>query len=349
MKRFLALLLVVSVAVIALVFEAQKQWEAPLDIPAKGMYLEIERGDSLRKVAENLHTAGVLKYPQLMLLYGRWTGLDQQIKRGEYQLPTAINARSLLLLLSQGTVIQHQVTFPEGITLDAAVQILAAKAELEHVLTGPGDPRILDLVKPYTNPEGWFYPDSYNFERGSTDLEVLQRAHFSMQKIVQQQWQQRSAKLPYDNAYEALIMASIIERETGLPSERGEIAGVFTRRLQQGMLLQTDPTVMYGLGSGFDGNLRRRHLRDSSNAYNTYRHKGLPPTPIALPGREAIHAALHPLSGKSLYFVARGDGGHYFSATLAEHNKAVRKYQLQRREDYRSSPPSTPPSSRQQE
>ena len=159
-----------------------------------------------------------------------------------------------------------------------------------------------------------------------------------MASVLQEEWQQRDSNLPYETPYEALIMASIIERETGLEAERGEISGVFVRRLQRGMLLQTDPTVIYGLGSSFDGNLRRKHLSEESNPYNTYRHPGLPPTPIALPGRAAIHAALHPQSGSSLYFVARGDGGHVFSDTLAEHNRAVRAYQLQRRKNYRSSP-----------
>ena len=156
--------------------------------------------------------------------------------------------------------------------------------------------------------------------------------------ILEEEWQGRAPYLPYQTPYEALIMASIVERETGLPQERGEIAGVFVRRLQTGMKLQTDPTVIYGLGQAFDGNLRRRHLVDESNPYNSYRHKGLPPTPIALPGRAAIHAALHPVDGTALFFVARGDGGHVFSTTLAEHQRAVRKYQLQRRKDYRSSP-----------
>jgi UPF0755 protein len=159
-----------------------------------------------------------------------------------------------------------------------------------------------------------------------------------MQTVLQQEWQGRASGLPYETPYEALIMASIIERETGLVQEREQIAGVFVRRLHKGMRLQTDPTVIYGLGSGYDGNLRRKHLNDVSNPYNSYRHGGLPPTPIALPGRAAIHAALHPAEGDALYFVARGDGGHVFSATLAEHERAVRKYQLRRRKDYRSSP-----------
>ena len=159
-----------------------------------------------------------------------------------------------------------------------------------------------------------------------------------MSEVLRAEWDARAEDLPYETPYEALIMASIIERETGLPEERGQIAGVFVRRLQRGMLLQTDPTVIYGLGDAFDGNLTRRHLSEDSNTYNTYRHAGLPPTPIALPGRAAIHAALHPEPGSALFFVARGDGGHVFSDTLSEHNRAVREYQLRRRKDYTSSP-----------
>ena len=216
--------------------------------------------------------------------------------------------------------------------------VLAQNAELEHELSGVDDEKLKTLTRSRASAEGLFFPDSYQFERGASDWDVLSRAHAAMTVILEEEWQGREEELPYKNAYEALIMASIVERETGQPAEREEIAGVFVRRMNKGMRLQTDPTVIYGLGETFDGNLRREHLRDDNNVYNTYRHKGLPPTPIALPGRAAIHAALHPNQGASLYFVAKGDGGHYFSESLAEHQAAVRKYQLQRRQDYRSSP-----------
>jgi UPF0755 protein len=183
-----------------------------------------------------------------------------------------------------------------------------------------------------------FFPDTYLYSRGTTDLQLLERAHARMLAVLDQEWQDRAADLPYASVYEALIMASIIERETGLPEEREQIAGVFVRRLQQGMRLQTDPTVIYGVGGAFDGNLRRTHLEDDANPYNTYRRDGLPPTPIALPGRASLHAALHPAEGTQLFFVARGDGGHEFSTTLADHERAVRKFQLRRKDDYRSSP-----------
>jgi UPF0755 protein len=209
---------------------------------------------------------------------------------------------------------------------------------LEKVITNVRDTKIEQLVQPRVSAEGLFFPDSYRYERGDSDWELLQRAHSALQSVLTQEWAQRAAELPYETPYEALIMASIIEKETGAPEEREQIAGVFVRRLQQGMRLQTDPTVIYGLGESFDGNLLRTHLKDAGNPYNSYRHRGLPPSPIALPGRAAIHAALHPAPGDAMYFVATGDGRHVFSATLAEHQRAVRKYQLRRKKDYRSSP-----------
>jgi len=337
-RKILALMLVLVLAGWLAFKELERRWQQPLAIPAQGLPVTVAAGDSLRKVVNKLHVEGVLPYPDLVVFYGRWTGMDQQIKRGEYQLPHGTTAESLLLLLLSGKVIQYQVTLPEGITLAQALDILARESALEQVLEGPGDPRILELITPHAQPEGLFFPDSYHYARGATDWDIVQRAHAEMLAVLEHEWQGRAAELPYETVYEALIMASIIERETGLPAEREEIAGVFVRRLQRGMRLQTDPTVIYGLGSDFDGNLKRKHLADEGNPYNSYRHGGLPPTPIALPGRAAIHAALHPAAGNTLYFVARGDGGHVFSATLAEHELAVRKYQLRRRKNYRSTP-----------
>jgi UPF0755 protein len=209
---------------------------------------------------------------------------------------------------------------------------------LTKTLDGRADPRLIEMIKPHSLPEGLFFPDTYTYVRGDSDWSVLQRSHSTMLSVLQEEWQQRASHLPYVDPYDALILASIVERETGLPEERKQISGVFVRRLQKGMPLQTDPTVIYGLGIEFDGNLQRSHLQETSNPYNTYRHPGLPPTPISLPGRAAIHAALHPDAGSSLYFVARGDGGHVFSETLTQHNKAVREYQIQPGKDYRSTP-----------
>tara|TARA_B100001540_G_scaffold305721_1_gene316990 strand:- start:1191 stop:2222 length:1032 start_codon:yes stop_codon:yes gene_type:complete len=343
MRRFLSYLLLLVIAATLAGLELLRLWEEPLRVPEQGYRFSVERGASLHSVAQHLHHDGVLQHPHLLRLYGRLSGRDQQIRQGEYLLPEYATALSLLSLLERGEVIQYQVTLPEGITLARAIDILGARRELRAVLSGPRDPRLLQLVAPRDSAEGLFFPDSYRFERGASDWSILRRAHAAMDGELQRAWRQRAQELPYADAYQALIMASIIERETGLAQERSEIAGVFVRRLARGMRLQTDPTVIYGLGESFDGNLRRSHLTDSGNPYNTYRHHGLPPTPIALPGREAIRAALHPAPGNALYFVARGDGGHVFSATLAEHERAVRKYQLRRRQDYRSSPPQAQP------
>jgi peptidoglycan lytic transglycosylase G len=337
--KWLSMLLLAVIAATAIVaWEARQRWQEPLVIADPGYHLTVSAGQTLRGLAQQLQLDGVYSSPWLLRLYGRWSGLDQQIKRGEYLVPKGMDAKGLLLLLQSGKVISYQLTLPEGITLARAIEILAADSRLKHVLAGPEDPQLAEFSTGRVNGEGLFFPDSYRFERGASDLDILQRAYDAMQQVLHQEWQQRAEQLPYDSSYEALIMASIVERETGVPRERGEIAGVFVRRLQQRMRLQTDPTVIYGLGDSYRGNLTRAHLKDDSNSYNTYRIKGLPPGPIALPGREAIHAALHPVPGKTLYFVARGDGSHQFSETLAEHQQAVRKYQLRRRADYRSTP-----------
>ena len=337
-RRLLLVFLLLVLGSILALQELERRWRAPLLLPADGVVLVVAQGESLRAVANRLYEDGVLPYPNLLIAYGRWTGIDQQIKHGEYLLVDPLDPNALLELLRSGKVIQYQVTLPEGVTLAQALDILAAQSDLEKVLEGPGDERIQEMATPYSHPEGLFFPDTYHYARNATDLELLQRANEKMLSVLEEEWQGRAEGLPYESPYEALIMASIIERETGLPEERQEISGVFARRMSLGMRLQTDPTVIYGIGPEFDGNLRRTHLADEGNPYNTYRITGLPPTPIALPGRAAIHAALHPAEGTTLFFVARGDGGHVFSTTLGEHEAAVRKYQLQRRKDYRSSP-----------
>lgn len=330
-----AFLALAAAAAVILVLE---QWNTPLQIPESGLVLIVERGDSLRSVAQRLEARGVIEHSMLLIAYGRWTGLDQTIKQGEYAVPASTTPEQLLHQLSKGDVVHYQVTIPEGKTLRQAIAILHQQPVLGSTLTGADDEKLLALVTPHSSAEGLFLPETYRYERGDTDLDILRRARRALASVLAREWEARSEGVPYETPYEAIIMASIIERETGLAQERGEIAGVFTRRLQKGMLLQTDPTIIYGLGQEFDGNLRRKHLKDAGNLYNTYQHAGLPPTPIALPGAAAIRAALQPAPGKSLYFVARGDGGHQFSETLAQHNKAVRKYQLKRVKGYRSSP-----------
>ena len=338
MRWLIASLLLALLTLVLVAAELQRRWELPLAVPAEGFPLTIEQGDSLRSVVRDLSAAGVVPYPLLLIAYGRWSGLDAEIKRGEYHLPRGLTGKTLLLFLQRGRVIEYQVTLPEGITLAAALEILAGAEALESVLVGVNDERLLSLASPHTSPEGLFFPDSYRYVRGDTDWSILQRAYTQMHHTLQEAWARRAQDSALKTPYEALIMASIIERETGLPAERGDISGVFARRMRRGMLLQTDPTVIYGLGREFDGNLRRVHLADGDNPYNTYVIRGLPPTPIALPGRDSIVAALNPEPGNALYFVARGDGGHVFSDTLSQHNRAVRDYQLRRRKDYRSSP-----------
>ncbi|TGD73647.1 endolytic transglycosylase MltG [Mangrovimicrobium sediminis] len=340
MKRWLGIALVLMLLLGGLLAALlQQRWERALAIDENGLFLMVEPGETLAAVAARLQAEGVYPDPWLLRLYGRATGLDQRMRHGEYLVRPGTTPAALLELLSSGLVISYQVTLPEGITLARAITLLQQEKQLERLLTGPSDPLLLTLVAPFENPEGWFFPDSYRYERGATDFDILQRANRAMRSVLEEEWAQRAPNLPYETPYEALIMASIVERETGMPSERAEIAGVFVRRLCKNMLLQTDPTIIYGLGDDYSGDLRRSHLRDAGNRYNTYRHRGLPPSPIALPGRAAIHAALNPAPGDTLFFVARGDGGHQFSVTLAEHERAVRKYQLKRREDYRSSPP----------
>jgi UPF0755 protein len=338
MKRLIMATALLALVGVLVVQQLQQRWEAPLAIPAGGLELVVESGDSLRAIAAELHAAGVVDNPLLLRAYGRWTGLDQQIKRGEYRLPGPLTAEQLLHALVDGNVISYQVTLPEGITLQQALAMLSKAEALESEVRGIADERLRALAGERPSAEGLFLPETYHYERGDSDWDILQRAHAALNRVLAEAWQQRMDNLPYESPYEALIMASIIERETGVPEERREIAGVFVRRLQRRMRLQTDPTIIYGLGESFDGNLRRVHLNDPNNIYNTYRHHGLPPTPIALPGRAAIEAALNPADGDSLFFVARGDGSHTFSSNLADHERAVRQYQLQRRADYRSSP-----------
>ncbi len=338
MQRFVIFLLLLGSVLGLGVYELKGRWTTALAVPAGGLRFTVHDGDTLRAVVRKLNDKGVVQHPILLRLYGRWSGQDATLKQGEYLLPQYLDMASLLSVLSSGNVIQYQLTFPEGITVQEALQMLSLEPSIQHVLDGSSDARLLELIAPHQVSEGLFFPDTYQYERGSSDWQILQRSFHRMQEVLALEWAAKAEGLPYKSAYEALIMASIIEKETGQPAERQQIAGVFVRRLQKHMRMQTDPSVIYGLGDTFDGNLRRSDLRDETNPYNTYRRHGLPPSPIALPGREAIHAALHPDQGDTIYFVARGDGWHEFSSTLKQHQKAVRNYQLKRRANYRSSP-----------
>ncbi|GAB4357594.1 MAG: endolytic transglycosylase MltG [Gammaproteobacteria bacterium] len=303
----------------------------PLNIGPEGVVVDVIPGMSLRGLAESLSERGIISHPSYFVLLGRLGGMAEKIRAGEYQIDEGSTPDDLLKRLVSGEVIQHQLTVVEGWTFQQMLEALWTHDAIRQTLQGRDGLQIMaELGKPGLHPEGQFAPDTYQFPRGTSDLEFLRRAHKTMQAWLETEWPKRADNLPYETPYDALIMASIIEKETALGSEREKIAGVFVRRLQRGMRLQTDPTVIYGMGENFDGNIRRADLRRDT-PYNTYTRHGLPPTPIALPSLASIHAALHPASGKALYFVAKGDGSHHFSATLDEHLDAVRKYQLKRR------------------
>jgi len=303
----------------------------PLPIAEPGYRHVITPGTSLKRFTVDLHRAGVLPHPLYFRWMARFAGDSQAIKAGEYLFAPGITPPQLLRQIVSGAVIQHAFTIVEGWTFAQMLEALRHDAVIVHALDGLSANQIMQrLGHGDQHAEGRFMPDTYHFPRGTTDVAFLQRAYQTMATRLDEEWQRRDTGLPYQTPYDALIMASIIEKETALPEERSEIAGVFVRRLERGMRLQTDPTVIYGLGDRFDGNLRRHDLA-SDTAYNTYMHAGLPPTPIALPGRAALHAALHPAAGDAIYFVSRGDGSHEFSATLAAHNKAVRRYQINAR------------------
>lgn len=330
--RFGGILILMAAATVAAV------WQLPAnnDTPQR---IEILPGDTLSKAARRWQNEGWLPSALLLRIQARLTGQEKVLRPGEYDVPPALSGTALLSFLANASPVAYRVTLVEGRDLREALQELAQAPRLQQDVEPLTPATVAGLLGISGNPEGWLYPDTYVYHSGDKASAVIRQAYERMQQQLQEAWQARAENLPYRSPYEALVMASIVEKETGAAKERPVIAGVFIRRLQQGMRLETDPTVIYGLGPDFDGNLRKVHLLDRSNPYNTYRHKGLPPTPIALAGREALDAALHPAAGDELYFVARGDGSHYFSATLAEHNAAVRKYQIFRRsKDYRSAP-----------
>lgn len=308
--------------------EYQRFVDAPLQIAEGSVIYEVPSGHSLAAVARDLQQAGYFDDARYLGWYGRYLGLASQIKAGEYRLQDGMTPDALLALLVSGRSISYSLTLVEGWNIGQVRAAVAAHPALEKTLDGVADDEMMArLGRSGVHPEGRFFPDTYQFSRGMTDLEFLRRAMLTMDEELAGAWEERADDIPLQDPEEALILASIVEKETGQANERARIAGVFTRRLQRGMRLQTDPTVIYGMGERFDGNLRRRDLREDT-PYNTYVHAGLPPTPIAMPGREALRAAVNPAPGKALYFVSRGDGSHKFSATLKEHNAAVRKYQL---------------------
>ncbi|HQR51071.1 MAG TPA: endolytic transglycosylase MltG [Methylophilaceae bacterium] len=304
----------------------------PLELPRTPYDMVLKHGSSLRGIAQQLVSERVLKEPWSFMLLVRAMGKASEIKAGNYQLEQGITGFALFQMMTEGSTVQNSITFIEGWTFMQMREALNAHESVRHLSMPLTDAQIMEQIgATETMPEGLFFPDSYYFSSGMSDLDILKRAYQTMRQKLDLAWQGRDTGLPYATPYQALIMASIIEKETGRGGERPLIARVFLNRIKLGMRLQTDPTVIYGMGEAFDGNLRKRDLlRDTP--YNTYTRDGLPPTPIAMPGQAAIEAALHPARGGALYFVGRGDGSHAFSNSLVEHNNAVARYQLRRRD-----------------
>jgi len=328
LRVFLILLLASSALGAGLWFDYRAFERRPLELPDASMILDIPRGTSLRGLASQMTQEGLLMHPYYFIALAYRQGDQGRIKAGEFEVTSGMTPVDLLARITSGQVVQHTVTLVEGWTFRQAVEAVERHDRFSGELgTLSDDALMAKLGRPGEHPEGRLFPDTYGFPRGTQRLVILRRALERMEQVLAEEWAGRSDGLPLESAYEALILASIIEKETGVARERPEIAGVFVRRLQKGMRLQTDPTVIYGMGERYEGKIRRADLREAT-AYNTYVINGLPPTPIALPGRAAIHAALHPADGDSLYFVSRGDGSHVFSVTLEQHNRAVRRYIL---------------------
>lgn len=324
MKKLLMLLMLpVLFALAGLGYYAYR----PLPLPAAPFEFELKQGSNLKGMARELRQAGLLEQDWTFVWLARLLGKSAQIQAGFYVLERPVTPLELLEMFSKGEVIQRKLSVIEGWTFKQFREALNTNPDIKHLSSNLTDAEILQRIgATETYPEGLFFPDTYNFAVGSRDLAILKRAYQVMQLRLQAAWATREANLPLRTPYQALILASIVEKETGVTGDRAMIAGVFVNRLRKGMLLQTDPTVIYGIGEKYDGNIHKRDLQ-TDTPYNTYTRPGLTPTPIALPGAASLQAALHPASTNALYFVSRGDGSSKFSSTLAEHNRAVNQYQ----------------------
>ena len=330
--RLLITLVIVSAALAGGAYWIyENRLQMPLPISQEARYI-ISAKSNLALISSELVDKGFFDYPTAWtwLAMARGQQKAHRIKAGEYAIPVGMTPQQLLDLFVDGKTVQHVLTVPEGWTFRQLLTALHNEPSLTHKLKGLDDKAVMtQLGFPNQHPEGRFYPNTYHFPLGMSDIEFLQRAYHMMAQQLKTAWEKRAPDLILTSPDEALTLASIVEKETAVPSERPQIAGVFTRRLKLGMRLQTDPTVIYALGDAYDGNIHQQDLLVDS-PYNTYVYKGLPPTPISLVGKEALNAALNPAAGDSLYFVAKGDGSgaHYFSATLGEHECAVIEYQL---------------------
>jgi len=303
---------------------------SPLRLQPSSQEVVIAPNSGLRSIANQLVVQGVLREPWRFILLAKLLNKEQYLQAGSYTLNKNVSPYQLLLSLNYGKATQGSVTFIEGRTFAQMREKLAKNDAVKQTTTTLSDREIMQLLgSKYTTPEGLFFPDTFYFNRHTPDIALLKISYDAMQAKLNKAWQTRDPNLPYKDSYEALIMASIIEKETGKPSERPMIAGVFVNRMRFGMRLQTDPTVIYGMGLQYNGNIRKKDLL-TDTPYNTYTRSGLPPTPIAMPGMASIEAALHPADTKALYFVGKGDGSHAFSNNLNEHNRAVVLYQLKK-------------------
>jgi UPF0755 protein len=324
----LAVALLVGVAVLFAAYRTNVILNEALDIPDEGVSFEIRPGAPFNAVSNELVAQGIVTRPEILRIYARLTGKASQVRAGEYRIEPGTTLKQLLEQFVAGDVELHAFAIIEGWTFREMLAALALHPAVEQSLVYEDWPGLLEsLGADATHPEGLFLPETYRFPKYTKDAELLRQAYELLQQTLAEEWGDRAADLPIDSPYEALILASIVEKETARADERAKIAGVFARRLEKGMRLQTDPTVIYGIGVDFDGNLTRRDLR-TDTPYNTYTRGGLPPTPIALAGRAAINAALHPAEGAELFFVATGlgDGSHKFSETKDQHDAAVREY-----------------------
>jgi UPF0755 protein len=324
-RILLVVLVLVAIAAAAGYALLRQQFQAP-GPAAASVQLKVAAGESTRAVLARLADLGALDHPREVELYLRLHRRIPRIEIGTYQVPPHASPADIVLMLEQGRVVLDQLTVVEGARFADFRRELDAQPDIAHTLRGKSDSQVMAaLGHAGESPEGRFFPDSYRFAPGTADVTILSMAYDRMAAVLDKVWQQRSAGLPFDTPYQALILASIIEKETGVADERGRIAGVFVNRLRRGMRLQSDPTVIYGLGNQYDGKIHTRDLT-TDTPYNSYTRSGLPPTPISLPGLESLLAAVHPDPTDELYFVATGQGGHHFSRTLAEHDAELRVY-----------------------
>ena len=330
-KTLFFITLIVFLFVAALMFQFIQFRDKALTIKQDEIVFDIAPGSHIRSIAKDLSEQNLIEDKWLFIILAKVDGVSTQIKAGEYQIKRGTSAQELLHIFVKGKAVQYSQSIIEGRSFSEMRLDIAQNNKLKHTLVNKTGAEIMaELGSPELHFEGQFLPDTYAFPKGSSDLDFYKRAHQAMQTALKKEWEGRDKGLPLKTPYEALILASIIEKETGVAFERPLIAAAFITRLRKNMKLQTDPTIIYGMGDNYDGDIRYKDLREDT-PYNTYVHKGLTPTPIAMPGLLSIQAALHPAKSDAIYFVSKGDGTHYFSKTLKEHNAAVRKYQLKGR------------------